>query len=166
MATPNPNQLEIAHAFLKYFNARDFDALAELLSPDMKHQYFPASMSALTSDGKDERGKQDVIARLKRSYERTFDTMTFQPPLDVIHGVDAVVFHIKCEGVSKSGKDYLNEFMFTFHFDGEKIIRLNEFADSKYSFEFFTALRAESSWLAWSIHVVHVVSMHTLLYFY
>ncbi|KAJ7457234.1 hypothetical protein B0H11DRAFT_2243497 [Mycena galericulata] len=122
MATPSPKQLEIAHAFLKYFNARDFDALAELLSPNLKHQYFPASISP--SDGKDEGGKEYFIARLQRSFEKTFDTMTLQPPLDVIHGIDAVVFHIKCEGVSKSGKEYLNEFMFTFHFDGEKIIRL------------------------------------------
>jgi len=45
--------------------------------------------------------------------------------------------------LSKSGKKYNNEYMFTFHFDGDKIIKLNEFMDSKYSSAFFTALRAE-----------------------
>jgi hypothetical protein len=33
----------------------------------------------------------------------------------------------------------------TFHFDGEKIIKLNEFVDSKYSSAYFGALRAEAA---------------------
>jgi hypothetical protein len=33
--------------------------------------------------------------------------------------------------------------MITFHFDGEKIIKMNEFLDSKDTSEFFAALSAE-----------------------
>ncbi|KAJ7474770.1 hypothetical protein FB451DRAFT_1246568 [Mycena latifolia] len=88
------------------------------------------------------RGKEDYINVLKHYLPVVFDKVTLQPPFDVIHGADKVVFHL--DGRSKSGKTYNNEYIVTFHFEREKIIQLNEFMDSKYSFLFFTALRNES----------------------
>ncbi|KAJ7457248.1 hypothetical protein B0H11DRAFT_2286990 [Mycena galericulata] len=140
MATANPNQLENAHAFLTYTNAHDFEAVAELLSPDFKHQYFPATISR--SEGMADRGKEEFIERLKHTVT-VFDTMTFQPPMDVVHGVDAVVFHHKADGVTKSGLKYNIEYMVTFHFAGEKIVKMNQFVDSKYYSEFLADLVAE-----------------------
>ncbi|KAJ7143795.1 hypothetical protein C8R44DRAFT_140187 [Mycena epipterygia] len=143
MSGPNTKQLENAHAFLKYLNALDWARLAELMSPDFKHEYFPAS--TIPPDGKDTRTREEFIGVLKYNLLTVFEKLTFQTPLDVIHGTNAVVFHLKSDGVSKSGKRYNNEYMITFHFDGDKIIKFNEFVDSEYSSTFFTALRAESS---------------------
>ncbi|KAJ7474757.1 hypothetical protein FB451DRAFT_1246538 [Mycena latifolia] len=142
MTDPNAQQLENAYALLTHLNALDWDSLGELLSPEFKHQYFPASI--IPPDGKEMRGKEDWIGVLKYNLLVVFDKVTYQPPLDVIHGADKVVFHFKADGMSKSGKKYNNEYMVTFHFEGEKIIKLNEFVDSKYSSLFFTALRNES----------------------
>ncbi|KAJ7708323.1 hypothetical protein B0H17DRAFT_1032204 [Mycena rosella] len=142
MSIPNAKQLENAHAFLTHLNALNWVPLAELLSPEFKHQYLPASI--IPPDGKEMRGKKDFIEILKSNLVGLFDKVTYGPPLDVIHGTDKVVFHLKSDGKSKSGKDYNNEFMITFHFDGEQIIKLNEFVDSKYSSAFFRALWEEA----------------------
>ncbi|KAJ6555205.1 hypothetical protein DFH09DRAFT_1165778 [Mycena vulgaris] len=142
MSSPNAKQLENAHAFLKHLNNLDWVPLGELLSPEFKHQYFPGSI--IPPDGKETRGSEEFIGVLKYNLENLLDKVTYQPPLDIIHGSDAVVFHLRSDGMSKSGKKYDNEYMITFHFDGEKIIKLNEFVDSKYSSAFFTALWAES----------------------
>ncbi|KAJ6555218.1 hypothetical protein DFH09DRAFT_1493442 [Mycena vulgaris] len=148
MSSPNAKQLENAYAFLTHLNALDWAPLGELLSPNFRHQYFPASI--VPPDGKETRGKEEFIGVLKYNFLTVFEKVTgltirrqFQLPLDVIHGSDAVVFHLKSDGMSKSGKKYNNEYMITFHFDGDKIIKANEFVDSKYSSAFFTALRAE-----------------------
>ncbi|KAJ7457220.1 hypothetical protein B0H11DRAFT_2063407 [Mycena galericulata] len=143
LSAPNPKQLENAYEFLKHLNALDFDAIGELLSPDFKHVYLPATI--VPPDGKDDRGKEDLIGVLKYNLLNVFDGVTYLPPLDVIHGSDAVVFHLKSDGISKSGKKYTNEYMITFHFKGEKIVKLNEFVDSKYSSAYFASLREESS---------------------
>ncbi|KAJ7111128.1 hypothetical protein C8R43DRAFT_1139145 [Mycena crocata] len=144
MTAPNPKQLENALAFLTSLNALDWATLGDLMSPEFKHQYFPASI--IPPDGKETRGKDEFLAVLKYNFLTVFEKVTFlAPPLDVIHGTDAVVFHLTSDGISKSGKQYNNEYMITFHFNGEKIIKLKEFVDSKYSSAFFTALRAESS---------------------
>ncbi|KAJ7111130.1 hypothetical protein C8R43DRAFT_159792 [Mycena crocata] len=143
MSAPNAKQLENAHAVLRHLNALDWDALGELMSSEFEHQYFPTSMPP--PQGKDTRGKAEFIDLLKVNWLQAFEKITFDAPLDVIHGLNSVVFHVKSNGLTKSGKRYNNEYMFTFHFDGEKIIKMNEFVDSKYSVEFFTALQAGSS---------------------
>ncbi|KAK7052518.1 hypothetical protein R3P38DRAFT_2603938 [Favolaschia claudopus] len=143
MSDIHTKQLENAHAFIKHLNALDWDSLADLLAPNFKHQYLPSTI--IPPDGKDDRGKEDFVNNLKVTLENVFDKVTYLPPIDVIHGSNAVVFHLKSDGASKSGRKYNNEYMVTFHFDGEKIIKLNEFVDSKYSKDFFGALRAESS---------------------
>ncbi|KAJ7080651.1 hypothetical protein B0H15DRAFT_483955 [Mycena belliarum] len=142
MSVPDAKQLENAHALFRFLNALDWESLGELLSPECMHQYFPASINP--PDGKEMRGKQDFIDVLKHNFEGIFEKVTFQPPLDVIHGFNKVVFHLRSDGISKSGKKYNNEYMITFHFDGEKIIKVNEFMDSKYSSAFFTALTNEA----------------------
>ncbi|KAJ7474771.1 hypothetical protein FB451DRAFT_1397646 [Mycena latifolia] len=143
MSRPNAKQLENASAVLTHLNALDWDSLGELFSPEFKHQYFPASI--IPPDGKEVRGKEDWLSFVKYNLSVVFEKVTFHKPLNVIHGADTVVFHLKSDGMSKSGRKYNNEYMFTFHFDGEKIIKLDEFLDSKYSFIFFKALRKESS---------------------
>ncbi|KAF7351955.1 hypothetical protein MVEN_01157600 [Mycena venus] len=146
MADIHAKQLYNAHAFLKHLNALEWTPLADLMSPDFRHQYFPASISP--PDGKEDRGKEEFIGVLKYNFEIVFEKVMLLPPTDVIHGSDAVVFHLKSDGMSKSGKKFNNEYMFTFHFEGEKIIKLNEFVDSKYSSAYFAALRAESALVA------------------
>ncbi|KAJ7244385.1 hypothetical protein B0H12DRAFT_1129263 [Mycena haematopus] len=143
MSDTHAKQLQNAHAFIDHLNALDWIPLTELLSPDFKHQYLPATI--VPPDGKDDRGRDEFVGVLKYNLENVFGKVTYLPPLDVIHGENAVVFHLKSDGISKSGKKYNNEYMVTFHFEGEKIIRLKEFVDSKYSSAYFAALRAESA---------------------
>ncbi|KAJ7511279.1 hypothetical protein B0H11DRAFT_1899746 [Mycena galericulata] len=136
MSTPNPKQLEIAHACLKALNDINIDAAADLLAPEFKQQYFPTSFTP--SHGKVESNKEEFVART-RLFSSRFE-LAFQPPLDVVHGVDKVVFHIKADGkVKASGKEFDGEYVLTFHFAGEKIVKLNEFVDTKYTSEFFAA---------------------------
>ncbi|KAJ6551837.1 hypothetical protein B0H19DRAFT_1264465 [Mycena capillaripes] len=111
------------------------------MSPDFKHQYFPSTINP--PDGKETRGKEEFIEVLRFNLLTVFDKVTYLTPLDVIHGSDAVVFHLKSDGISKSGKKYNNEYMVTFHFVGDKIIKLNEFVDSKYSSAYFASLRED-----------------------
>ncbi|KAJ7056559.1 hypothetical protein C8F01DRAFT_1154116 [Mycena amicta] len=129
-------QLANAHAFLKHVNALEWDAFSDLLAPTFTQQYFPATLTP--PEGKDTRGKEEFIALMKHSWIHVFEKMTLGEPLDVIHGFNKVTFHLKSDGLSKAGKRYNNEYMFTFHFEGEKIVKLNEFVDSKYSAQFFT----------------------------
>lgn len=88
--------------------------------------------------------------------------LQFGEPLDVIHGHNKVALHVrssslttrincsprfvsiqlKSNALSKSGKKYDNEYMVTFHFDGEKILKMNEFVDSIKSNAFVNALKA------------------------
>ncbi|KAJ7728522.1 hypothetical protein B0H16DRAFT_1588895 [Mycena metata] len=145
MSDLDAKQLENAHAFFKHLNARDWDALGDLLASDFKHQWFPATFVA--PDGKEMRSKEEFIGFMQYSFTpgHVFERLHLEEPLDVVHGSNKVAFHLKSNGMSKSGKQYSNEYMITLHFDGEKIIKTNEFIDSKYTDEFFTALRAESS---------------------
>ncbi|KAJ7143769.1 hypothetical protein C8R44DRAFT_864804 [Mycena epipterygia] len=154
MSGPDAKQLENAHAFFKHLNALDWAPLAELVSPEFKHEYFPASV--IPPDGKETRTREEFMGVMKYHFLTVFekptvrlslytsllisgldDSVQFQTLLDVIHGTNAVVFHLKTDRVSKSGKKYNNEYMITFHFDDDRII------DSKYSSAYFTALRAE-----------------------
>ncbi|KAJ7111129.1 hypothetical protein C8R43DRAFT_159786 [Mycena crocata] len=137
MSTLDEKQLENAHAFMTHSTAPNWDAVAELLSPEFKHQYFPTSLP----ENKDIRGKEEFILFLKSNLFAMFKHITFHPPLDVIHGSNIVAFHLRSDGVTKSGEKCNNEFMITFHFEGEKITRMNEFVDSKYSSEFFCGCR-------------------------
>lgn len=52
-----------------------------------------------------------------------------------------LIFQLKSDGISKSGKKYNNEYMITFHFDGEKIVSMREFVDSEYSSAYFANLK-------------------------
>ncbi|KAJ6536808.1 hypothetical protein B0H19DRAFT_1181825 [Mycena capillaripes] len=140
MSTIQAKQLENANAFLSHLNALDFEAIAELLSPDFAHEYFPATFPMPA--GKAKRGKEETLELFKHACLTVFDYITYLPPMDVIQGSDAVVFHIKSEGMSKSGKKYNSEYMLTFHFDGEKIVHMKEFTDSKYSADYLADLNS------------------------
>ncbi|KAJ6536810.1 hypothetical protein B0H19DRAFT_1079227 [Mycena capillaripes] len=140
MSTIQAKQLENAHAFFSHLNALDFEAIADLLSPDFVHEYFPASLTMPA--GKAKRGKEEMLELFKHAWLSVFDYITLLPPMDVIQGSDAVVFHVRSDGMSKSGKKYNNEYMFIFHFDGEKIVYMKEFTDSKYSATYFADLNS------------------------
>ncbi|KAJ7098197.1 hypothetical protein C8R43DRAFT_1048819 [Mycena crocata] len=142
MSTLDAKQLENAHAFMAHLTAPNWDAMEALLSPEFKHQYFPPSFQH-GGENKNVRGKEEYVELMKSSIFKTFERLTFTAPLDVVHGSNKVAVHIRSDGTTKSGKQYNNEYMFTFHFEGEKITRINEFVDSKYTAEFFTALAAE-----------------------
>ncbi|KAJ7635337.1 hypothetical protein FB45DRAFT_911309 [Roridomyces roridus] len=69
--------------------------------------------------------------------------MKLLPPLDVVQGEDVVVFHLKSEGTAKSGKSFNNEYIFTFRFEGERILSIREFVDSGYAAEWFAGAGEE-----------------------
>ncbi|KAJ7879312.1 hypothetical protein B0H14DRAFT_3435195 [Mycena olivaceomarginata] len=141
MSTIQAKQLEHAHAFLSHLNALDFNSVADLLATDFTHEYFPASLTLPA--GKAKRGKEDMLELFKFAWKTVFDSIiVFLPPMDVIQGSDAVVFHVKSDGISKSGKKYNNEYMLTFHFAGEKIVSMKKFTDSKCSDSYFAELNA------------------------
>ncbi|KAK7024889.1 hypothetical protein R3P38DRAFT_3532856 [Favolaschia claudopus] len=139
MSTTAEKQLQNAQTFLSLLSALDFAAMAELMSPDFKHEFLPASLPA--PQGKAIRNKEETLVFFKHAWEAVFEYVKFLPPMDIVQGKDAIVFHVKADGMSKSGKKYENEYMLTFHFDGEKIVKLREFADSKYAAEYFASLR-------------------------
>jgi hypothetical protein len=73
-STTHAKQLENAHAFLKHLNALDWVSLGELLSPDFRHQYFPATINP--PDGKETRGKEEFIGVLKYNLLTVFEKVT------------------------------------------------------------------------------------------
>ncbi|KAJ7035171.1 hypothetical protein C8F04DRAFT_1182581 [Mycena alexandri] len=151
MSDLNAKQLENAHAFLKHLNALEWGPLGNLLAPDFKHQYFPATI--VPPGGKDTRGKAEFMHLFQHSWIHVFEKITVGAHLILLNStvIDnaAVWGTIGCDtrreqsriphGMSKSGKKYNNEYMLTFHFEGEKITKMNEFVDSAYSAAFFTA---------------------------
>ncbi|KAJ6481089.1 hypothetical protein C8R45DRAFT_1100642 [Mycena sanguinolenta] len=134
-------QLANAHAFLSSLNALDFDAFADLLSPDFTFEYcFAASMDL--PGGKAKRGKQETLDLFKNAWLTVFEYITLPPPMEVIQGSDAVMFHVKSDGMSKSGKKYDNEYVLTFRFAGETIVHVKEFPDTKYTASYFADLHS------------------------
>ncbi|KAJ7354389.1 hypothetical protein DFH08DRAFT_1077114 [Mycena albidolilacea] len=140
MSDIHSKQLENAHAILKHLIERDWDAVSDLLSPDFKHEVLPAGTIPST-DGKEGRGKEEFLG-LVRYIFMVFENITLLPPIDVIQGKDAAVLHFKSDGTSKSGVKYNNEYITIVRFDGEKIVGLKEFVDSKHTTEFFAAVSA------------------------
>ncbi|KAJ7202058.1 hypothetical protein GGX14DRAFT_570955 [Mycena pura] len=136
----DPAQLQAVRAFVGHLNALEWEPLAELLHPDFRHQYQPASI--VPPDGKETRGKADFIGVLQHNLLVVFKFIKWTI-VDETHGVDSVVLHLTSNGMSKSGREYGNEYMCTFKLQGDKITRLYEFVDSKYSSAYFGALRAE-----------------------
>ncbi|KAJ7171137.1 hypothetical protein C8R46DRAFT_1349230 [Mycena filopes] len=142
MSDLDSKQLQNAYTFIKHLGPGEWDALSELIAPTFKQQYFPAS--AIPPEDKDMRGKEEFLTLLKYNWAHVFEKVTFGEPLDVIHGHNKVALHFKSNALSKSGKKYDNEYMVTFHFDGEKIVKMNEFVDAVKSNAFVTALKAGS----------------------
>ncbi|KAK7024844.1 SnoaL-like domain-containing protein [Favolaschia claudopus] len=135
MAAIEAKQLQNSLAFLSGMSATDFDGVAELLSPNFTLEFFPASLPP--PGGKPKLNGEETLEWFKRATQEAFEHIIFLPPLHVVQGRDAVVLHVKSDGMSKSGKKYQNEYMFTFQFFGEKIVSLRQFVDSKYFVEFF-----------------------------
>jgi hypothetical protein len=74
MSDTHAKQLENAHAFFKYLNALDWMPLADLMSSDFRHQYLPATI--VPPDGKEDRGKEELIGVLKYNFEIVFQKVT------------------------------------------------------------------------------------------
>ena len=114
--TIQAKQLANAHAILSSLNALDFDAFADLLSPDFTFEYCAAASMNLPG-GLAKRGKQETLDHFKHAWLTVFEYITvcavqcsfingglsyssiffsFQllPPMEVIQGSDAVVFHV------------------------------------------------------------------------
>ncbi|KAK7029990.1 SnoaL-like domain-containing protein [Favolaschia claudopus] len=136
MVTLQAKQLANAHAFLARMSAADFHGVAALLAPDFKLEFFPASV--LPPGGKPTLNREETVEFFKRVTDEVFEYIGFLPPLHTITGPDAVVIHVESDGKSrKSGKIYNNQYMYTFQFCGDKIVRLRQFVDSKYYADFF-----------------------------
>ncbi|KAF7359692.1 hypothetical protein MVEN_00693600 [Mycena venus] len=140
MSTIQTRQLENAHAFLTSLNAPDFDALADLLSPDFTHTEYCVAASLDLPGEQVKRGKQEMLDLFKHTWLTFFEYIKFLPPIEVVQGSDAVVFHVKSDGMSKSGKKLNNEYMLIFRFAGEKIVHMKEFPDPKHSASYFADL--------------------------
>ncbi|KAK7034101.1 hypothetical protein R3P38DRAFT_2519045 [Favolaschia claudopus] len=137
MASIQTKQLETANAFLSRYNAHDVEGLAELFAPGFTYELFPASLPA--PEGKFKRNKEETLGLFKHAWEEMFETMVYLPPMDVIQGEDAVVWHLKSDGTMKNGKKYNNEYMITLRFSGERIVYMKEFVDTKYVVDLFAA---------------------------
>lgn len=118
MSTIQTRQLEIAHAFLTSLNASDFDALADLLSPDFTHTEYCVAASLDLLGEQVKRGKQEMLDLFKHAWLTLFEYIKvcavqcsfingglnyssiffflfqFLPPIEVVQGSDAVVFHV------------------------------------------------------------------------
>ncbi|KAK7027709.1 hypothetical protein R3P38DRAFT_949007 [Favolaschia claudopus] len=136
-ATLESKQLQNAHAFLALMSVPDFDGVAELLAPNFMLEFFPESLSP--PGGKHALNGKETVKFFKRATDDVFEYIVYLPPLYTFQGPDAVVIHVKSEGMTKSQRKYENEYMYTFQFSGEKIVKLGQFVDSKYYAEFFGA---------------------------
>ncbi|KAJ7635338.1 hypothetical protein FB45DRAFT_1026222 [Roridomyces roridus] len=128
-------QLEIAYAFLASCSTFDADVLADSLPAQFTHEVFPATIDVTAKRDKD---KFLALLRLSGTFFERFEFVI--PPLDIVQGPDVVTLHLKGNGtMQKTGKPYNNEYMLTFRFEGEKIVSVREFVDSKYTAENFPA---------------------------
>jgi hypothetical protein len=73
MSDTHSKQLENAHAVLENVNTRNWDALAELLSPEFTHQILPSSIPS--HDGKKTRGKEEFVG-LMSTFSTNFEKLT------------------------------------------------------------------------------------------
>ncbi|KAJ7763123.1 hypothetical protein DFH07DRAFT_1059331 [Mycena maculata] len=143
MSLPNSKQLENAYAYLTHLNAFDFTAVGELMAPDFKHWVLPGSIIA--PDDKEYRGKKEFLQGLRFIVLTLLDKVTFLPPLDVIHGSDAVVFRFKSDGMSKSGRSFKNEYMLTFHLPARRLSSLKNLWTRSFRLRFLRRKRSEWS---------------------
>ncbi|KAJ7635414.1 hypothetical protein FB45DRAFT_484618 [Roridomyces roridus] len=138
MSTLAAKQLSNAHAFLEHLGTPNFDAAAELLAANCTHELFPGSFPF--PGGQAKRNKEELLGML-RGPQSMFQRFKFLPPLDVIQGVDVIVFHVKSDHISKQGKAFYGEYMLTFRFVGDQIVGIREFCDSQYVTSFFADTR-------------------------
>jgi len=121
-------QCQHALDYITHMDSRDYQALADLLSESFTHRFLPASLNGLGIPSRNKRQFFDLLKDL----EATFQRFNFQPPQEIIQSQDKVVLHLVSDGKTTSGKTYNNEYVFTFQFEGDKIVSVKEFLDSKY----------------------------------
>ncbi|KAK7024894.1 hypothetical protein R3P38DRAFT_3532874 [Favolaschia claudopus] len=89
MSTTAEKQLQNAHSFVALLSARDFAAMAELMSPEFKCEFLPASFPPPW--GKVINNKEETLASFEHAWEAVFEYMKFLPPIDIVQGKDAVM---------------------------------------------------------------------------
>jgi len=121
--------LQTSLDFITHLDNRNYPAMAATMAPDFTHRFLPATLQGF---GKPTRDKEEFIQHVK-NLEPVFEKLNYLPPLDIVESNDAVVLHMVTDGKTRSGKPYNNEYIFTFRFNADGVIRsVQEFMDTHY----------------------------------
>ena len=128
--------LETANAVIESYNTWKPEALVTYRAPDCIHQVLPASL-----------GRQPLNNEQYLAYFTPIMPAFKNFHVTVKHTVvdeeaRKVAMHASSTATTDLG-DYGNEYMLVLHMtvDGKKVVRFEEFVDSKYSTEFMPRLR-------------------------
>ena len=128
--------LETANAVIESYNTWKPEALVAYRAPDCIHQVLPASL-----------GRQPLNNEQYLAYFTPIMPAFKNFHVTVKHTVvdeeaRKVAMHASSTATTDLG-DYGNEYMLVLHMtvDGKKVVRFEEFVDSKYSTEFMPRLR-------------------------
>ena len=155
-------QRQHALNFIAHMNSREYQALADLMSESFAHRFLPASLKGMGMPVRNKQQFLDHVKGLEMVFQcfnvsskslavlgprtpyllvpgsngnnprprcRYSSCEYFRPSTIVMSNWD---FQLVTDGKTASGKPYNNEYMFTFRFEGEKIVSVKEFMDSKY----------------------------------
>jgi len=124
-------QCQNAFAFIAHLDGGNYDALADLLTGNFTHRFLPASTGGLGMAVRDKGQVLEFINDLPNFIQK----FNFQTPEEVITAKDVVIFHTRSNGRTVSGRPWTNEYIYIFHFEGDKISSIKEFLDSKFTTE-------------------------------
>lgn len=128
--------LETANTAIEGYNTRKPEALLAYRAPDCTHQVLPVSL------GRESLNNEQYLAfftTLMPAF-RNFHVTVKNTIVD--EEARKVAMHASSAAMTDLG-DYSNEYMLVLHMteDGKKVVRFEEFVDSKYSMEFLPRLR-------------------------
>ncbi|KAK4692358.1 hypothetical protein P7C71_g4828, partial [Lecanoromycetidae sp. Uapishka_2] len=133
--------LATAQSAIESYNKWDKSVILAVRAPDCIHQILPASTLQPPMNNEAYSGFLDIILPIFRDMHLTVHDAT----VDEVE--KRVVMHASSKGRTDVG-EYGNEYMFSMWMtdDGKMVKRLEEFADSKYSKDYFDKLRAAGGW--------------------
>ena len=124
-----------ACAFLAALEARDRDALLELLAPDAR---WVIPRSAPAPYAGTHRGRERIVELMLGASQHAFAPGTHRIEIRLLLGeADAVCAEVRMTARTPGGIDYENFYVFVFEFEGAKIRELREHVDTRHAAAFF-----------------------------
>jgi len=120
--------LKLAFKWIALLNTLDYAGMASVMSANFTNRERPTSM------GFPPVGKQEYIDRLKASPIGYFN-ISLPTPENIVEDAKTIQFYTNANGKSTHGFPFLNEYIFTFTFEGDKLLSVDEFVDPKIIFE-------------------------------